>query len=151
MQSEKGKVKNAEFSSGSSLFTFPFSLFTVPVPRVGIEPTLPRRAAALQAARRPTARPKASPDRSGVARVGVEPTHLQGFSLAALPVGVPCRLYPEPPVGVEPTRPPYQDGRLPLHHGGIRQQSAQWESNPHFRHGKTAGCRYIMGASHPPS
>lgn len=26
------------------------------------------------------------------------------------------------------------------------QQSAQWESNPRFRHGKTAGCRCIMGA-----
>ena len=26
-------------------------------------------------------------------------------------------------------------------------QSAQRESNPHFRHGKAAGCRYIMGAS----
>ena len=25
-------------------------------------------------------------------------------------------------------------------------QSAQWESNPHFRHGKAAGYRYIMGA-----
>ena len=25
-------------------------------------------------------------------------------------------------------------------------QSAQRESNPHFRHGKAAGCRYIMGA-----
>jgi hypothetical protein len=24
--------------------------------------------------------------------------------------------------------------------------SAQRESNPHFRHGKAAGCRYIMGA-----
>jgi hypothetical protein len=24
--------------------------------------------------------------------------------------------------------------------------SAQWESNPHFRHGKAAGYRYIMGA-----
>ena len=23
---------------------------------------------------------------------------------------------------------------------------AQWESNPHFRHGKAVGCRYIMGA-----
>jgi hypothetical protein len=36
-------------------------------------------------------------------------------------------------------------------------QSAQRESNPHFRHGKAAGCRYIMGAGtasivkeHPP-
>ena len=25
--------------------------------------------------------------------------------------------------------------------------SAQRESNPHFRHGKAAGCRYIMGAN----
>lgn len=25
-------------------------------------------------------------------------------------------------------------------------ESAQWESNPHFRHGKAAGYRYIMGA-----
>jgi hypothetical protein len=25
-------------------------------------------------------------------------------------------------------------------------QSAQRESNPHFRHGKAVGCRYIMGA-----
>jgi hypothetical protein len=27
------------------------------------------------------------------------------------------------------------------------RQSAQWESNPHFRHGKAVGCRYIMGAN----
>jgi len=25
-------------------------------------------------------------------------------------------------------------------------ESAQWESNPHIRHGKAVGCRYIMGA-----
>ena len=25
-------------------------------------------------------------------------------------------------------------------------ESAQRELNPHFRHGKAAGCRYIMGA-----
>ena len=25
-------------------------------------------------------------------------------------------------------------------------KSAQWELNPHFRHGKAVGCRYIMGA-----
>ena len=25
-------------------------------------------------------------------------------------------------------------------------KSAQWESNPHVRHGKATGCRYIMGA-----
>lgn len=27
------------------------------------------------------------------------------------------------------------------------QQSAQWESNPHIRHGKATGSRYIMGAN----
>lgn len=26
-------------------------------------------------------------------------------------------------------------------------KSAQRESNPHFRHGKAVGCRYIMGAA----
>ena len=28
----------------------------------------------------------------------------------------------------------------------LMTKSAQWESNPHFRHGKAAGYRYIMGA-----
>ena len=28
-------------------------------------------------------------------------------------------------------------------------QSAQWESNPHVRHGKAIGYRYIMGALEP--
>ena len=28
-------------------------------------------------------------------------------------------------------------------------ESAQRESNPHFRHGKAVGCRYIMGTSQP--
>ena len=27
-----------------------------------------------------------------------------------------------------------------------KTESAQWESNPHIRHGKAVGCRYIMGA-----
>jgi hypothetical protein len=62
-------------------------------------------------------------------------------------------------VGIEPTRPSYQDGRLPLHHKGVDgsqfripqseiriRKSAQWESNPHVRHGKAIGYRYIMGA-----
>jgi hypothetical protein len=30
-------------------------------------------------------------------------------------------------------------------------ESAQWESNPHVRHGKAAGNRYIMGACDVPS
>src|SRR5207237_4603651 len=43
--------------------------------------------------------------------------------------------------------PAYQVGRLPLQHGGVSVQSAQWESNPHIRHGEATGSRYIMGAS----
>ena len=44
---------------------------------------------------------------------------------------------------------------MPTGRGGTRNtrlshvlisKSAQRESNPHFRHGKAAGCRYIMGA-----
>lgn len=34
----------------------------------------------------------------------------------------------------------------PYHWATPDLQSAQWESNPHFRHGKAAGYRYIMGA-----
>ncbi len=30
--------------------------------------------------------------------------------------------------------------------GTLDEKNAQWESNPHFRHGKAAGYRYIMGA-----
>ena len=37
-------------------------------------------------------------------------------------------------------------GPLPLGQGHVNLQSAQWELNPHFRHGKAAGYRYIMGA-----
>ncbi len=28
----------------------------------------------------------------------------------------------------------------------LDSEDAQRESNPHFRHGKATGCRYIMGA-----
>src|SRR5262249_5456057 len=42
-----------------TLGSWPLDERAVSVPRVGIEPTLPARAAALQAAWRPTARPKA--------------------------------------------------------------------------------------------
>ena len=97
----------------------------------------------------------------------------RGLSSAALPVCVPCRKAPctglepvsparqagrhtrfvtglrssEHPAGVEPARPPWESGRLPLHHRCV--QSAQRESNPHVRHGKAAGSRYIMGANTP--
>ena len=163
------------------------------MPRVGIEPTLPRRAAALQAAWRPTARPEASPAPAGSSTGGSRTHRPRGLSSSAFPVCVPCHqsqitnhpfaitnhksstresrggvepldgrfaarwiavtltlprhqavptgvdpvLLPrqgsvqsrytmgpinntssEPPVGVEPTLPSYQDGRLPLQHGG---------------------------------
>lgn len=34
-------------------------------------------------------------------------------------------------------------------HPEVDRQSAQRESNPHFRHGKAIGCRYIMGTVKP--
>jgi hypothetical protein len=40
-------------------------------------------------------------------------------------------------------------GRCPAEYQAFPRpefQSAQWESNPHFRHGKAVGCHYIMGA-----
>lgn len=49
-------------------------------------------------------------------------------------------------VGFEPTISFSQgtrDARLPHI---LNFKSAQWESNPHIRHGKATGCRYIMGA-----
>jgi hypothetical protein len=56
--------------------------------------------------------------------------------------------------GVEPA---ILCSRRPPLRGGARRntrlsyvlsiKSAQRESNPHFRHGKAAGCRYIMGAN----
>ena len=49
-------------------------------------------------------------------------------------------------VGFEPTISCSQgtrDARLPHI---LNLKSAQWESNPHIRHGKAVGCRYIMGA-----
>ena len=64
----------------------------------------------------------------------------------------PHSAFRKPPAGIEPTRPSYQDGKLPLHHKGVvhdqlaLNESAQWESNPHVRHGKAIGYRYIMGA-----
>jgi hypothetical protein len=85
------------------------------------------------------------------------------------PPGQLGRLAPEPigqgreaaVAGVEPANhllnrePPYRlatpqetVGRQGSHGRGSQsdQQSAQRESNPHFRHGKATGCRYIMGA-----
>ena len=110
------------------------------MPRVGIEPTLPVRAAALQAARRPTARPKAI----AAPLAGFEPaasTLTEWRALLAAPQGLlsqstwrgsnphrrlgtpaclpftPQVLRPEHPAGIEPASPPWEDGMFPLHHG----------------------------------
>ena len=42
-------------------------------------------------------------------------------------------------------RPPSRDDHRRTESFGTLK-SAQRESNPHFRHGKATGCRYIMGA-----
>ena len=44
-------------------------------------------------------------------------------------------------IPISPTR-----RKVPAHGVCRLLRSAQRESNPHFRHGKAAGCRYIMGA-----
>lgn len=74
----------------------------------------------------------------------------------------PLRLQvPQP--GIEPGSPPSEGGVLirwttracrrarrsvcrPLCRLPPTSKSAQWESNPHIRHGKATGSRYIMGA-----
>ena len=40
---------------------------------------------------------------------------------------------PEPPAGVEPARPPYQDGKLPLHHGGVTDHEPRAPSGSRTR------------------
>ena len=55
---ERGTKHDKDIGALKSTFRTPRSALPT-VPRVGIEPTLPARAAALQAAWRPTARPKA--------------------------------------------------------------------------------------------
>jgi hypothetical protein len=110
-------------ATGPSLCTFHSQLFTLSVPRVGIEPTLPAKGRLLY--RQPGGPPRvrrqfSHPGFRRSSTGGIRTHTRQGLSLAALPVGVPCLVTsPEPSVGIEPTRPPYQDGKLPLHHKGF--------------------------------
>ena len=57
----------------------------------------------------------------------------------------PFKLREAPADGLEPSLVSLTGSRLTIWPHRILQ-SAQWESNPHFRHGKAAGYRYIMGA-----
>lgn len=57
----------------------------------------------------------------------------------------PFKLREAPADGLEPSLVSLTGSRLTIGPHRILQ-SAQWESNPHFRHGKAAGYRYIMGA-----
>lgn len=98
---------------------------------MGIEPTLPARAAALQAAWRPTARPKAVNTGFRRSSTGGIRTHThQGLSLVATASWRTVPHNPEPSVGIEPTRPSYQDGKLPLHHKGLRRLSTRYQERP---------------------
>ncbi len=84
-------------------------------------------------------------------------THIhRGLSSAAMPVCAPCHFARAP--GGSRTHP----SAIPRRQAATTSQghsytpritfdanliqSAQWESNPHFRHGKATGSRYIMGA-----
>ena len=157
---------------------------------------MPARAAALQAAWRPTARPKAY--RSSIRRssTGGIRTHThQGLSLVAttswrtvphksralggnrthtsvIPrrqaattsqgpytFSIPQSTLRDPqseerPVGVEPTRPPWQGDRLPLHHGRVRistdhRQYIRRELHPRDHFGRVACCCYTTDAREP--
>jgi hypothetical protein len=83
---------------------------------------------------------------------GIRTHSHQGLSLAARPVCVPC-LFWLGDWGSE-IGDWKKHGRacarvsshLPSPISDPRIESAQWESNPHIRHGKATGSRYIMGA-----
>src|SRR5262249_4671996 len=74
-----------------TLGSWPLDERAVSVPRVGIVPTFPARAAALQAAWRLTARPKALFPRLGSSTGGSRTHTPRGLSSVAMPVRVPCR------------------------------------------------------------
>ena len=69
----------------------------------------------------------------------------QGLSLAALPVCVPCHTQ-RPVRDSNPSHLLDRQAVTPASSQGVSRQSVQRESNPHVRHGKAAGSRYIMGA-----
>jgi hypothetical protein len=119
-------------------------------------PHCPQRAAALQAAWRPTARPKAlsiqwhrwdsnpqspgfEPGREADLRTvprhrskapGGSRTHTTAIPRLQAATTSQGRTPRERPVGVEPTRPPWQGDRLPLHHGRGRSCDSPGSAKP---------------------
>ena len=68
-----------------------------------------------------------------------------GSSGVPSPIGLPfrtCRLQQE-----GSNLHPLLNRQVDYRYRILDRKSAQRESNPHFRHGKAAGCRYIMGAN----
>ena len=123
----------------------------------GVEPALPAWKAGTSAAR----------SRARTAEgEGVEPSRLIARLFSRQlpsPIGLPFRSKAAV-TGIEPVSGrltvafPYQHGTHRIDRGVWKtkhsasfhtprfKKSAQRESNPHFRHGKATGCRYIMGA-----
>ena len=139
----------------------------MPVRRAGIEPAMPEGPGVT--VRWHAVVPSDAWFR--VARVGVEPTTLQGLSLAAVPVRVPCHSPPSAPGGIRtrglrldraastpdcstrafPVRNAGFGVRSPpafIPHSALRvRESARRESNPHVHRGMVGCRRYTTGAS----
>lgn len=79
------------------------------------------------------------------AEAGIEPAGDVLNRHAQLPAVAPpqrvCAAGFEPAIS---TSQASRDGQLP--YAQLHSKSVQRESNPHFRHGKAVGCRYIMDA-----
>ena len=75
---------------------------------------------------------------------GIEPP-IVSLTGSCLTVG-PHRIMLVRTVGIEPMISCSRGTRNTRLSHVLNRQSAQRESNPHIRHGKATGCRYIMGA-----
>ncbi len=175
MQSEKGKVKNAE--PVVPVLHFAFFLFHFALPQcLGWEsnPHCPRRGGCFTdslAAHRASE----GDTRTRGSSTGGSRTHTpQGLSLVAMPFAYRAVTIQSPrwesnprdrhtktvgsryntgaftaerPAGVEPTHPPWQGGRQPLHHGrGSIAQSIRRGSHPRRHFGRVACCCYTTDA-----
>ena len=75
-------------------------------------------------------------------------THATAIPRRQAPATTRGHHHPERPVGVEPTHPPWQGDRQPLHHGrGRSHQSIRRGSHPRRHFGRVACCCYTTDAS----